>query len=98
MSTKANLRVAVAVVVLACAVTSAQVAAQTVTVTPANPTVSVGQAQQFTAAGVGGATAVDLRAFFRCALIPDGSVRCLGSDDSRPLRDGTTTNSSKPVT
>src|SRR5437867_5788227 len=98
MNRKANVCVAIVVVVLACTLINAQVAAQTVTVTPANPTISVGETQQFTATGVGGATAVNLGAFYSCALLQDGSVRCWAPNEWRQLGDGTTTTSSTPVT
>ena len=96
MNRKANLCVAVAVVVLACTLTNAQVGAQTITVTPANPTISVGQTQRFTATGVGAVTAVDLGAFYSCALLQDGTVRCWGDNSTGELGDGTTTNASTP--
>src|SRR5438093_9501531 len=97
MNRKASLWVAISVVALACAVSEGEVAAQTITVAPASPTVAVGQTQQFTATGVGTATAVDMGSFHSCARLQDGTVRCWGMNDSGQLGDGTQISSSTPV-
>src|SRR2546425_6444789 len=94
MKRKAN--ICAIAVALVCALTYAEVGAQAITVTPASPTISVGQTQQFTAGGAGGVTAVDLGAFYSCALLQDGTVRCSGQNDLGQLGNRTTTNSSTP--
>src|SRR2546430_3191985 len=93
---KPNLLLVFTVVMLVCVLAKDEAAAQAITVTPANPTISVGQTQRFTATGVGAVTAVDLGAFYSCALLQDGTVRCWGDNSTGELGDGTTTNASTP--
>src|SRR2546427_7389 len=69
------------------------------TVTPANPTIRVGQTQQFTAMGVRTPTAVSAGAFFTCVSFSDGTAQFAGRNQFGQLGngDGTFTNSSVPV-
>src|SRR5438034_8413581 len=74
--------------------------ADAITVTPANPTIGVGQTQQFTANGALTPTAVAAGGFHACMRLPDGTVQCWGRNYSGQLGngDGNLTNSSVPVT
>src|SRR5712664_3419082 len=75
--------------------------ADAMTVTPANPSMSVGQTQQFTASGAGARTvnSVSAGAFFTCVRLSDGTAQCTGRNQFGQLGngDGTFTNSSVPV-
>src|SRR2546428_5452055 len=82
---------------LVLALGKAPVAGQDIIVTPANPTISVGQTQQFTATGTGTPADITAGSFHTCALLQDGTVRCWGSNDLGQLGNGTTTDSSIPV-
>src|SRR5438876_452365 len=74
--------------------------ADAITVTPANPTIGVGQTQQFTANGALTPTAVAAGGFDACMRLRDGTVQCWGRNYSGQLGngDGNLTNSSVPVT
>src|SRR5207249_11965998 len=62
--------------------------ADAITVTPANPTIGVGQTQQFTANGALTPTAVAGGGFHACMRLPDGTVQCWGRNDFGQLGDG----------
>src|SRR5207247_9528693 len=74
-------------------------AADALTVTPANPTIGVGQTQQFTANGALPPTAVAAGGSQTCMRLPDGTVQCWGRDNfaERGTGDGSLTSSSVPV-
>jgi alpha-tubulin suppressor-like RCC1 family protein len=97
MNRKANFLVVVSVFTLVCALAKDEAAAQAITVNPANPTISVGQTQQFTATGVDITTAVAAGDYHTCALLQNGAARCWGLNSTGQLGDGSTTNSATPV-
>src|SRR2546425_9053924 len=84
---------------LVCAGPRGEVAAQGITVTPANPTISVGQTQQFTAGGACTPTAGSAGAFFSWGRLSDGTAQRSGRNQFGQLGngDGTFTSSSVPV-
>ena len=84
---------------LVCAGPRGEVAAQGITVTPANPTISVGQTPQFTASGTVVPTAVAAGGLHTCMRLPDGTVQCWGRNNFGQLGngDGSLTSSSVPV-
>src|SRR5256712_140857 len=74
--------------------------ADAVTVAPANPTITVGQNQQFTATGAARTpTAVSAGAFFSCVSFSDGTAQCTGRNQFGQLGsgEGTFTTPSVPV-
>ena len=63
--------------------------APAMSVTPANPTISVGQTQQFTASGAIAPTGVSAGGEYTCVRLPDGTARCVGRNQFGQLGDGT---------
>ncbi len=63
-------------------------------VTPANPTISVGQTQQFAASGAATPNGVSAGGEYTCVLLPDGTARCTGRNQFGQLGDGSWTDSS----
>ena len=65
---------------IALAMTSGYPAAQapSITVAPSNPTILVGQTQQFTATGVSAPAMIAGGGYHTCMLMTDQSVRCFG--------------------
>src|SRR3989442_1530306 len=60
------------------------------TVTPADPTISLGQTQQFTASGARTPAGVSAGAFFTCVRLGDGTMWCWGRNaDGQLGNDGT---------
>src|SRR5439155_8096657 len=69
--------------------------ADAVTVTPANPAITVGQTQQFTASGARAPTAaVSAGGQYTCVLLPDGTAQCVGRNQFGQLGNGTLDDSS----
>src|SRR5207245_416376 len=73
--------------------------ADALAVAPANPTIGVGQTQQFTASGALTPTAVATGGLHTCMRLPDGTVQCWGQNNFGQLGngDGSLTSSSVPV-
>lgn len=97
MNQKTALRLIVLVATLLPAL-ARDVAGQGLTVTPASPTMVVGQTQQFTVPGVSNAADVTAGDYHVCVLLQNGAVRCMGNNSAGQLGDGTITDSSTPVT
>jgi alpha-tubulin suppressor-like RCC1 family protein len=58
------------------------------TVSPANPTISGGQTQQFTASGAVTPNEVSAGGEYTCVRLPDGTARCTGRNQFGQLGDG----------
>src|SRR5882672_917733 len=86
--------------VIALAMTSGYPAAQApaITVAPSNPTILVGQTQQFTATGVSAPAMIAGGGYHTCVLMTDQSVRCFGENNWGQLGNGGFANASTPVT
>ena len=61
-------------------------------VTPANPTIFVGQTQQFSASGATTASAVSAGGEYTCVRLPDGTAQCTGRNQFGQLGDGSWTD------
>jgi len=96
MNPKATIPIIVSTVVCF-AIIPTGAAAQGLTVSPANPTITVGQAQPFTAQGVSNAADVVAGDYHVCVLLQNGEARCAGNNSAGQLGDGTLTDSSRPV-
>src|SRR3989442_5479187 len=82
---------------LVCAGPRGEVAAQGITVTPANPTMSVGQTQQFTASGAVAPTALAAGGLHTCMGLPHRTVQCWGRNNFGQLGHGDGSLSRSPV-
>jgi alpha-tubulin suppressor-like RCC1 family protein len=71
-------------------------AAQTpaMSVTPVDPTITVGQTQQFTASGAITPTGVSAGGEYTCVRLPDGTAQCAGRNQFGQHGNGTVNNSS----
>jgi len=69
--------------------------APAIIVAPANPSIGVGQTQQFTASGARAPTAaVSAGGQYTCVLLPDGTAQCVGRNQFGQLGNGTLNDSS----
>jgi len=91
---------AIASGLIALAMTSGSPTAQapSITVAPSNPTILVGQTQQFTATGISAPAMLAGGGYHTCMLMTDRSVRCFGENNWGQLGNGGFANSSTPVT
>ena len=73
-----------------------QAAQGAMSVTPANPTISAGQTQQFTANGATASapTGVSAGGEYTCVRLPDGTAHCTGRNQFGQLGDGSWADSS----
>jgi alpha-tubulin suppressor-like RCC1 family protein len=84
-------------VVTAVSTMAKDAAAQSLTVTPANPTITTGHAQQFSAPEVSNAADVVAGDYHACIRLQNGETRCSGNNSAGQLGNGTITGSSTPV-
>jgi alpha-tubulin suppressor-like RCC1 family protein len=66
-------------------------------ISPANPSIRVGQTQQFTQSGALTITAIAAGGGHSCMLLSDGTARCVGRDSQGQLGDGSYINEVNPV-
>jgi alpha-tubulin suppressor-like RCC1 family protein len=71
--------------------------APSMNVAPSNPTVTVGQTQQFTASGAITPTAASAGGEYTCVRLSDGTAQCTGRNQFGQLANGTWSNSSALV-
>jgi len=72
-------------------------AAQSVTIAPVGPAVTVGETQQFSAPDVSNAADIQAGDYHACIVFQNGGVRCAGYNSAGQLGDGTLANSASPV-
>src|SRR4051812_25671968 len=96
MNPKTALRLIVCIATLLAAI-SRDAAAQSITVTPSNPSIAVGQTQQFTVPEVSPPIDVTAGDYHACVLLQNGGVRCFGRNNESQLGEGSVIDSSLPI-
>ncbi|HXD75609.1 MAG TPA: Ig-like domain-containing protein [Vicinamibacterales bacterium] len=72
-------------------------AAQSITIDPPNPSITLGQTQQFTAPGISNAVDIQAGDYHACIVLQDGEARCSGDNNAGQLGNGSLVNSASPV-
>jgi alpha-tubulin suppressor-like RCC1 family protein len=72
-------------------------AAQSISVTPGNPSIFIGHAQQFTVPEVIHPVDVVAGDYHACVLLQNGTIRCAGNNSAGQLGNGAVVDSSTPV-
>jgi alpha-tubulin suppressor-like RCC1 family protein len=71
--------------------------AQSITIAPAQPAITLGQTQQFSVPNVSNAADIQAGDYHACIVLQSGEARCTGYNSAGQLGDGTLADSASPV-
>src|ERR1051326_8309921 len=75
---------------------NAKAAAQSITVTPGTPTITIGQTQQFNVPEISAPVDIQAGDYHVCIALQSGEARCTGGNSAGQLGNGSFTDSASP--